>query len=46
MMVALPLAGFAGGLMTSEKAQAATKSAKKGSSAVFYEQRKRLFSDA
>ena len=36
MMVALPIAGFAGGLMTFEKAQAATKSAKKGSSAIFY----------
>ena len=36
IMVALPIAGFAGGLMTSEKAQAATKSAKKGSSAIFY----------
>ena len=35
-LVALPLAGFTGGVITSEKANAATKSAKKGSSANFY----------
>ncbi|MGI9572214.1 MAG: hypothetical protein ACR2L5_02705, partial [Candidatus Actinomarinaceae bacterium] len=35
-LVALPIAGFTGGVLTSEKANAATKSAKKGSSATFY----------
>jgi hypothetical protein len=35
-LVALPIAGFTGGMITSEKANAATKSAKKGSSATFY----------
>ena len=35
-LVALPIAGFTGGVITSEKANAATKSAKKGSSATFY----------
>ena len=34
--VALPIAGFTGGMVTSEKANAATKSKKKGSSANFY----------
>ena len=35
-LVALPIAGFTGGLITSDKAHAATKSGKKGSSATFY----------
>ena len=35
-LVALPLAGFSGGMITSEKVHAATKSGKKGSSATFY----------
>ena len=35
-LVALPLAGFTGGVVSSEKAYAATKSPKKGSSANFY----------
>ncbi|MEC7865084.1 MAG: hypothetical protein VX890_04125, partial [Pseudomonadota bacterium] len=35
-LVALPLAGFSGGMITSEKVHAATKSVKKGSSATFY----------
>ena len=34
-LVALPLAGFSGGMITSEKVHAATKSGKKGSSATF-----------
>ena len=35
-LVALPLAGFSGGMITSEKVHAATKSGKKGSSATFW----------
>ena len=35
-LVALPLAGFSGGMITSEKVHAATKSVKKGSSATCY----------
>ena len=35
-LVALPIAGFTGGVITSEKANAATKSAKIGSRATFY----------
>ena len=35
-LVALPLAGFSGGMISSEKVHAATKSGKEGSSATFY----------